>query len=156
MAPTTLTAASKRGLASVSVMCVVAALASPAFGSLLRTKPSARDFDRVQAAGRAALFKLGLVDTRNCDRTDLRCIDRATTAEAAAFDNGVRVERSVARTLERGKCKTAMLGRAAGYAKHSTNVRKARTACVPGSSSPPQASTTTAADHGAEGWTARS
>jgi hypothetical protein len=100
-----------------------AAAASPA-----KTKPTSREFDRIQAAGRAALNKLGLVDQRGCSRTSLKCLDSATGAEIAAFTRAVAVERAVARTLARGKCKTAMLRRATAYAKHGSDVRKARAA----------------------------
>jgi hypothetical protein len=107
---------------------LLATFVASATAATAGAKPSDRDFDRVQAAGRSALFKLGLMDARGCDRTNLRCVDSATNTEAAAFAKAVAVERSVARTLSVGKCKTAMLNRAGAYAKHASDVRKAKAA----------------------------
>jgi hypothetical protein len=114
----------------LTLLCLLMLVTAPiaAGAASAKTKPTSREFDRVQAAGRGALYKLGLVDQRNCDKTSLRCIDSATSAEIAAFARAVAVERAVARTLVRGKCKTAMLRRATAYAKHGSDVRKARSA----------------------------
>ncbi len=93
-----------------------------------RPKPTARDFERVQDATRAAVGKLGLVDARACDKVDLPCVDKATVAEEAAFARAATVGRAVARGLAAGRCRTAMLNRANAYAKHAQDVHKARLA----------------------------
>jgi hypothetical protein len=116
-----------RFLLLLSLLVLVVTPAATA-GPSAKTKPTTREFDRIQAAGRAALNKLGLVDARNCSRTSLRCIDSATDAEITVFVRAVAVERAVARTLVRGNCKTAMLRRATAYEKHASDVRKARAA----------------------------
>jgi hypothetical protein len=86
------------------------------------------EFDRVQAANRAALNRLGLVLQRGCDSTDLRCIDRATGTEEAAFLRAAAVERGAAASLRRGTCRTAILNRSAANSKRASLVRRARTA----------------------------
>jgi hypothetical protein len=82
----------------------------------------------VQAAERAALMTLGLVVSRGCALSDLVCIDAATNLEIAGFADKVHIERLVAANLRAGKCKTAMLNRAAAYKKHAVDVRKAKAA----------------------------
>jgi hypothetical protein len=115
-------------IVTTTVIAVLALFASPGFAVMMRSMPSTRDFNRVQAANRAALAKLGLVDIRDCDRTNLICIDRATTAEAAAFGRAVSVEREIAKGLTAGNCRTAMLNRARANAKHRADVLRAQTA----------------------------
>jgi hypothetical protein len=50
------------------------------------------------------------------------------TLEIAGFADKVHIERLVAANLRAGKCKTAMLNRAASYKKHAVDVRKAKAA----------------------------
>jgi hypothetical protein len=93
-----------------------------------RSKPTTRDFGSLQAANVKARGTLALADQRGCDRDDLRCLDRAVEAEAAAHTHAAAVERRVARTLTRGKCRAAMLNRAAGNSNHAANLRRAKAA----------------------------
>jgi hypothetical protein len=112
--------------ALVTALALVAS--APATAMVERVKPTDRDYDRVQLAGRAALGKLGLVIQRGCDYTNLKCLDKATTAEASAYAHAASVEMSVAAKLSTGKCKTTMLARAKANAKHVSDVVKARRA----------------------------
>jgi hypothetical protein len=115
-------------LLCLALLLAATSVAGAASGKEKKGKLTAQEFDRVQAAGLAALSKLGLVDERNCSRTDLSCLDAATSAEVAAFRRAVAVEREAARTLVHGRCKSAMRKRAASNAKHVSDVLKARRA----------------------------
>ena len=113
-------------LALIIFAATAIAVSSAAAHGVALTKPTARDFDRVQLAGQAAFAKMGLVDHRRCSYSNLRCINAATSTEAAAFGRAVSVEQAVARTLAAGRCKTAMLNRANGHAKKRQNVLTAQ------------------------------
>jgi len=120
---------SKRVLRIVATAAVVVAAFVPGISSAARPlKPNSREFDAVQAAERIASMTLGLVMVRGCALSDLVCIDAAANLEIAGFANKVSLERSVAAGLRAGKCKTAMLKRAASYNKHAVDVRKANAA----------------------------
>jgi hypothetical protein len=120
---------SRRVLRIVATAAVVVAGFVPDTSSAARPlKPSSRDFDRMQAANRAALMTLGFVITRGCALSDRVCIDAATKLEILAFSVNASLQRSVAAKLRGGKCKTAMLNRAAAYNKHVVDVRKAKAA----------------------------
>jgi hypothetical protein len=120
---------SKRALRIVATAAVVVAAFVPGTSSAARPlKPNSRDFDRVQAAERAASMTVALVVSRGCAPSDLVCIDVATNLEIKAFAGKASLERSVAAKLRAGRCKTAMLNRAAAYNKHAVDVRKAKAA----------------------------
>jgi hypothetical protein len=120
---------SKRVLRIVATAALVVAAFVPGTSSAARPlKPSSRDFDRVQAAERAASMTLGLVVSRGCAPSDLVCIDAAANLEITAFAGKASLERKVAARLRAGKCKRAMLNRAAAYNKHAVDVRKAKAA----------------------------
>ena len=108
-------------LAMISALTLVVT----AQASAQRLKPTSVDFDRIQLAARSALGKLGLVDARSCDRDDLNCLNRAASAESASFARAASIQRSVAKKLSGGKCRTAILNRAAAYSKHASDVKKA-------------------------------
>jgi hypothetical protein len=123
---------SKRLLRMVATAAVVLVALAPDTSSAARPlkplKPSSRDFDRMQAANRAALMTLGFVISRGCALSDRVCIDAATNLEILAFSVNASLQRSVAAKVRAGKCKTAMLNRAAAYSKHVVDVRKAKAA----------------------------
>jgi hypothetical protein len=120
---------SKRVLRIVATAAVVVAALVPGTSSAARPlKPNSYQFYAVQAAERGALMTLGLVISRGCALSDLVCINAATNLEIAGFADKVHMERLVAANLRAGKCKTAMLNRAASYKKHAVDVRKAKAA----------------------------
>lgn len=120
---------SKRVLRIVATAAVVVAALVPDTSSAARPlKPNSYQFYAVQAAERGALMTLGLVVSRGCALSDLVCINAATNLEIAGFADKVHIERLVAANLRAGKCKTAMLNRAASYKKHTVDVRKAKAA----------------------------
>ena len=120
---------STRILRIVATAAVVVAALAPDTSSAARPlKPNSYQFYAVQAAERGALMTLGLVVSRGCALSDLVCINAATNLEIAGFADKVHIERLVAANLRAGKCKTAMLNRAASYKKHSVDVRKAKAA----------------------------
>ncbi len=120
---------SKRILRIVATAAVVVAALVPDTSSAARPlKPNSYQFYAVQAAERGALMTLGLVVSRGCALSDLVCINAATNLEIAGFADKVHIERLVAANLRAGKCKTAMLNRAASYKKHTVDVRKAKAA----------------------------
>ena len=120
---------SKRVLRIVATAGVVVAALVPDTSSAARPlKPNSYQFYAVQAAERGALMTLGLVVSRGCALSDLVCINAATNLEIAGFADKVHIERLVAANLRAGKCKTAMLNRAAAYKKHAVDVRKAKAA----------------------------
>jgi hypothetical protein len=120
---------SKRVLRIVATAGVVVAALVPDTSSAARPlKPNSYQFYAVQAAERGALMTLGLVVSRGCALSDLACINAATNLEIAGFADKVHIERLVAANLRAGKCKTAMLNRAASYKKHAADVRKAKAA----------------------------
>jgi len=120
---------SKRVLRIVATAAVVVAALVPGTSSAARPlKPNSYQFYAVQAAERGALMTLGLVISRGCVLSDLVCINAATNLEIAGFADKVHMERLVAANLRAGKCKTAMLNRAASYKKHAVDVRKAKAA----------------------------
>ena len=112
----------------ITTFAAVAAIAASGgvAHALAPAKPTPKDFDRVQLAAQAAGAKMGLVDHRRCSYSNLRCINAATNTEASAFGRAVLVQRAVARTLGTGRCKTALLNRANGYAKKRANVLNAQ------------------------------
>jgi hypothetical protein len=120
---------SRRVLRIVATAAVVVAAVLPDTSSAARPlKPSSRDFGRVQGANRAALMTLGFVIVRGCAPSAVVCIDHAANFEILAFSVNASLQRSVAAKLRAGKCKTAMLNRAAAYTKHAVDVRKAKAA----------------------------
>ena len=120
---------SKSVLRIVATAAVVVAALVPGTSSAARPlKPNSYQVYAVQAAERGALMTLGLVISRGCALSDLVCINAATNLEIAGFADKVHIERLVAANLRAGKCKTAMLNRAAAYKKHAVDVRKARAA----------------------------
>jgi hypothetical protein len=119
---------SKRVLRVVLTVAVVAVSVPGTSTAARPLKPSSRDFERVQAANRAALMTLGFVIIRKCASSNLACVDAAANFEIMAFSVNASLQRSVAAKLRAGKCKTAMLNRAAAYTKHAVDVRKAKAA----------------------------
>lgn len=104
---------------------LVAAMGAAAAAAVAATKPTGRDFDRVQLAKRAAFGKLGLVTQRGCDFDDLRCLRAATSSEASAFRRAATIARSVASSLRRGACRQVLAETAVAYTAHASDVTSA-------------------------------
>lgn len=109
----------------VSVALAAATLVTSGGAALARAKPTEAAFYRVQAVARAAWYQAGAVDAHDCDRDDLKCLNKWTTVEAAAFTRAASVMGSIGKPLIPGKCRTVLLQRANYYARHGANVRKA-------------------------------
>src|SRR4051794_41150502 len=90
-------------LLAVAVVVTLTVCGSATGAGLLRQKPTEKQYFAILRAKAAALGKLGLVMQRNCDFDDLRCLNNATSVEAAAAAKVSQIAAAVAKTLAPGR-----------------------------------------------------